>query len=976
MVPDPTYLETVLTCEGDFYAPNFSNYFVLLQRQLARLIADDRSTLIVKKVEPWNSVRVTLKIPPEAANRLRELAIEQTAMLRNLGILAVHIEGDNVISMSLKGHDERDGLLSNIQNNANGVCPDFSRSSNNVLLTGNKNENPPSPSPSEMNIIEKASNVSGEQLTIGPNSQKTCPRKSSSLAGRKRQHESQGCSVTDEGSLLQTSACSVNQSNHNVLQADDVHDSAAADLSMSGGALPNGYHLGLPGQSFQSNGKRLPVVRPKDFKAGISNMDDLTRLNGCLSFCKLQAPMTALTNSFKAGLSAESSMSVSLICQSSTTSSSNLGTASHLAKCDRINHSPSNPLIPSSCTDTIVCTKSKGLAYKKDTGGKASKSVNLGTASDNSQIHSKQRLHSIINPYSGEFELVPEDENLVTKDYSKITDSSKMPYESLSFESHNRSMLYETAIKTSVADSNALPDNNMSSTAAALTDDSVLQAIVAQLCQPFAASRDQDENRILSDADAIASGRLSSLAENWSQLVTNLPVHAKSHLPINSNAILIASDALQGALGGLVMNASLLPTRVTLPAHVSRVDSSVPSTNCSAAVDSFRTSARNCTRQSNTCQPCLSMQVSASGATAASFCSGRRPLFQGSDSGAAGLDESVEFCSSLVSSSEQKPVESVLPSVQQVDRVMNPLWVPGLHCLARPEFLDHFVGQNYASNKIRAGFSMASASPFLSGMRMSASNGSDSVGTMKNQCVAVVPEDKPLQKDGVRASTGKQSKSRKQLKTSTAIRAHGITIHSENLPHGKQSKPPTVAELLANRTRQAATCLVPAQVASSTFSVLPSFAACPVKASSISMSNIALLNLMPYQQSSADVWCSTTSSFPPSSNSSVEIAGTSSGTDSTKTAPMEVGFESDLSVTRTCSDAQLSSAFPLKQNGRPDDSMAIGLTATDFNGKGAETEKSASIDLLTIENSSSNVSYSSALNISEVGDVDRKEQSS
>lgn len=923
----------------------------------------DRSTLIVKKVEPWNSVRVTLKIPPEAANRLRELAIEQAAMLRNLGILAVHIEGDNVISMSLKGHDERESLLFNIQNNANGVCPDFNRSSSTVMLTGNKNESPPSsPSPSGVNVIEKASNVGGEQLTIGLNSQKTCPSKSSSLAGRKRQHESQGSLVADEDSLLQSSACSLNQLSHHVSQADNMHVSSAADLSMPGGALPNGYHLGLPGQSFQSNGKRLPVVIPKDFKAGISNMDDLTKLNGCFSFCKQQAPVTALTNSFKARLSTEISMSESLVFQPSTTSSRNLGTASHVAKCDHINHSPSNPMIPSSCTDTIVC--------KKDVGN-ASKSVNLGTASDDSQIHSKQRLHSIINPYSGEFELVPEDEILVTKDYSK------MPYESLSLESHNKSRLYEPAVKTSVADSNALPDNNMSSTAAALTDDSVLQAIVAQVCQPFAAIRDQDENRILSDANAIASGRLSNLAENWSQMATNLPVRAKSHLPINSNAILIASDALQGALGGLVMNASLVPTQVTLPAHVSRVDSSVPSTSCSTAVDNFRMAVRNCARQSTTSQSCLPKQASALGTAAVGFCSGQRPTFQGSDSGAAGLDESVKIGSSLASSSDQKPLESVLPSVQQIDTVMNPLWVPGLHCLARPEFLGHFVGQNYASNKVTAGFSMASASPFLSGIRMSASNGSDSLGTMKNQCVAIVPEDKLLQKDGLRASTGKQSKPRKQLKTSAAIRSHGITIYSENLPHGKQSKPPTVAELLANRTRQAATCLVPAQVTSSSFPVLPSFAACPIKASSISMSNIALLNLMPYQQSSADVWCSTTSSFSLSSNSSSDIVGTSTGTDSTKTASsMEVDFESDISVTRTHSDAQLSSALPLKQNGRPDDSMAIGFTSTDFNGKGAETEKSASSDLLTVESSSSNVSYTSALNISEVGDVGRKEQSS
>jgi len=48
-------------------------------------------------------VRVTFNIPVEAARRLRELAARRDPLLRELGILAVQIEGDRVISMTMEG---------------------------------------------------------------------------------------------------------------------------------------------------------------------------------------------------------------------------------------------------------------------------------------------------------------------------------------------------------------------------------------------------------------------------------------------------------------------------------------------------------------------------------------------------------------------------------------------------------------------------------------------------------------------------------------------------------------------------------------------------------------------------------------------------------------------------------------------------------------------------------------------------------
>ena len=68
------------------------------------LVADDERSLILKKVEPWNSVRVTFNIPADAAERLRELAQHPNSVLRELGVLAVQIGGGHVMSLSVAGN--------------------------------------------------------------------------------------------------------------------------------------------------------------------------------------------------------------------------------------------------------------------------------------------------------------------------------------------------------------------------------------------------------------------------------------------------------------------------------------------------------------------------------------------------------------------------------------------------------------------------------------------------------------------------------------------------------------------------------------------------------------------------------------------------------------------------------------------------------------------------------------------------------
>lgn len=93
-----TELTTVVICEGDLTDPRFPTQLELVVKKLNDILGDK---VKVHKLEPWNSVRVTLSIPREAALRLRQLANEGSQQLQALGILSVQVDGDQVISLRL-----------------------------------------------------------------------------------------------------------------------------------------------------------------------------------------------------------------------------------------------------------------------------------------------------------------------------------------------------------------------------------------------------------------------------------------------------------------------------------------------------------------------------------------------------------------------------------------------------------------------------------------------------------------------------------------------------------------------------------------------------------------------------------------------------------------------------------------------------------------------------------------------------------
>ncbi|KAL8179353.1 UNVERIFIED_CONTAM: hypothetical protein K2H54_064586 [Gekko kuhli] len=87
--------------KGNIDDDDFKQKLGLILHDVPSILHMDSNKLKLRKVEPWNSVRVTFNIPREAAERLRMLAQNNNQQLRDLGILSVQIEGEGAINLAL-----------------------------------------------------------------------------------------------------------------------------------------------------------------------------------------------------------------------------------------------------------------------------------------------------------------------------------------------------------------------------------------------------------------------------------------------------------------------------------------------------------------------------------------------------------------------------------------------------------------------------------------------------------------------------------------------------------------------------------------------------------------------------------------------------------------------------------------------------------------------------------------------------------
>jgi nitroreductase len=89
------FVEIRLVCKADYLDPQLKIKLQEIREKLRQLLHTGRRRFALKKVQPWNSIKVTFDIPKDAADRLRLLAIEGNIRLIDLGIISVEIVGQS-----------------------------------------------------------------------------------------------------------------------------------------------------------------------------------------------------------------------------------------------------------------------------------------------------------------------------------------------------------------------------------------------------------------------------------------------------------------------------------------------------------------------------------------------------------------------------------------------------------------------------------------------------------------------------------------------------------------------------------------------------------------------------------------------------------------------------------------------------------------------------------------------------------------
>ncbi|GFO18903.1 nuclear receptor coactivator 6 [Plakobranchus ocellatus] len=155
-------VEAVLTCEGDFHDPQLYTHIEIFRNKLKDLLHTDTRKVQVRKVEPWNSVKVTLTIPREAAVRLRQLAQNGSEALKEIGVLSVQMQGDSQIALTFLGsNNEHKEVILNSSSTSNNP------SSNAIGDTANQHVSNPQPAEAVVSLddLNSSPGPSSDEVT-------------------------------------------------------------------------------------------------------------------------------------------------------------------------------------------------------------------------------------------------------------------------------------------------------------------------------------------------------------------------------------------------------------------------------------------------------------------------------------------------------------------------------------------------------------------------------------------------------------------------------------------------------------------------------------------------------------------------------------------------------------------------------------------------------------------------------------------
>ncbi|CAF2468768.1 unnamed protein product [Rotaria sp. Silwood2] len=129
------FVEIRLVCKADYLDPQLKIKLHEIKDKLREILHTGRRRFALKKVQPWNSVKVTLDIPKEAADRLHLLAIQGNVRLIELGILSVEIVGQSNAIVVNSNNNNNNNNASTTTNPTTTNSKDLSTSSSSSSTT-------------------------------------------------------------------------------------------------------------------------------------------------------------------------------------------------------------------------------------------------------------------------------------------------------------------------------------------------------------------------------------------------------------------------------------------------------------------------------------------------------------------------------------------------------------------------------------------------------------------------------------------------------------------------------------------------------------------------------------------------------------------------------------------------------------------------------------------------------------------------